>query len=90
MIPSMLKDTLITAIRNRMPVMLVGAPGIGKSVLSAELNEQLAESGGYLAHGKFDLYRRDLPYAAFVGAFESFAKRGMDRRGCGARSVVPR
>ena len=31
MIPSMLKDTLTTAIGNRMPVMLVGAPGIGKT-----------------------------------------------------------
>jgi hypothetical protein len=55
--------------------MLGGAPGIGKSALVQELRGSVAEASGYLAHGKFDLYRRDLPYLGFIHAFRSFAEQ---------------
>jgi len=52
-------------------VLLQGAPGIGKSALLHELRAPLASNGGYIAQGKFDLYRRDIPYLGFVQVFES-------------------
>ena len=54
---------------------LSGPPGIGKSALPGELSEAIASSGGYLACGKFDLYRRDRPYAALVSAFQSLVEQ---------------
>ena len=42
MIPSMMKDTLTTTIRNRMSAMLVGTPGIGKTdVLRQAFEEKI-------------------------------------------------
>jgi hypothetical protein len=52
-------------------VILSGAPGAGKSVLVHELRTCLAETTGYLATGKFDLYRRDVPYSGLVSALGS-------------------
>jgi hypothetical protein len=37
------------------------------------LHRTLVETGGYLIAGKFDLYRRDVPYSGFVAAFASLA-----------------
>ncbi len=54
---------------------LEGPPGIGKSALVQELRGALVESRGYLASGKFDLYRRDVPYLGFVQAFESLIQQ---------------
>ncbi len=56
-------------------VTLAGAPGIGKSVLVNELRERLVETHGYLTSGKFDLYRRELPYAAIAQALNSLAQQ---------------
>jgi len=52
-------------------VLLCGAPGVGKSALVHELRTPLARTGGYLAQGKFDLYRRDVPYSGLVAALHS-------------------
>ena len=45
-----------------------GYSGIGKSRLVNELQRPVAATDGWFATGKFDLYRRDLPYAAFIQA----------------------
>ena len=45
-----------------------GYSGIGKSRLVNELHRPVAAADGWFATGKFDLYRRDLPYAAFIQA----------------------
>jgi len=52
-------------------VLVAGAPGIGKSALMPELHRPLALDGGYLVQGKFDLYRRHLPYSGFVTVLQS-------------------
>jgi energy-coupling factor transporter ATP-binding protein EcfA2 len=52
-------------------VVVSGPPGSGKSALVQELSRALPESGGYLASGKFDQYRRDIPYSGVVAALES-------------------
>jgi len=56
-------------------IRIAGAPGIGKSVLVEELRESLVEGNGHLASGKFDLYRRELPYAAITQALNSLAQQ---------------
>jgi hypothetical protein len=53
--------------------LLGGSPGMGKSALVHELRRTLAEIDGYLAAGKYDLYRRDVPYSGFIAAFASLA-----------------
>ncbi len=54
-------------------VLLRGQPGLGKTALVDELRARIAERGGYLAWGKFDLYRRDVPYLGVRAALESLA-----------------
>jgi serine/threonine protein kinase len=56
-------------------LMLKGPPGVGKSALVHELRAPLAVRDGYLTSGKFDLYRRDVPYLGLVQAFESLAQQ---------------
>ena len=56
-------------------VLLSGPPGVGKSALVHELRPALAETGGYLAEGKFDSYRRDVPYTAISAALGSFVQQ---------------
>ena len=45
-----------------------GYSGIGKSRLVNELHRPVAAVDGWFATGKFDLYRRELPYTAFIQA----------------------
>jgi len=59
------------ASNTRTILLLHGPPGMGKSALVSELSKPLARSGGYMAVGKFDPYRREVPYSAFVQAFEA-------------------
>jgi histidine kinase len=55
-------------------VLLEGEAGVGKSSLVDGLRPVVAESGGYLASGKFDLYR-DRPYAGWAAVLESLAQQ---------------
>ncbi len=56
-------------------IVLSGPPGIGKSALCNTLAAELARTKGCLAHGKFDLYRRETPYSAFVAALSSLVQQ---------------
>ncbi|HKP98368.1 MAG TPA: AAA family ATPase [Fibrobacteria bacterium] len=50
-------------------VLISGYSGIGKSALVNELHRPIAGQHGIFAAGKFDQYRRDIPYATVVQAF---------------------
>ncbi len=56
-------------------LLLSGPPGVGKSGLIRALRGSLARTGGYLALGKFDQYRRGVPYAGFVQALETLTQQ---------------
>jgi hypothetical protein len=56
-------------------VLLVGAPGIGKSALIDALRKPLSQTGGHLASAKFDQYRSDRPYAGFAQALAALAQQ---------------
>jgi len=55
-------------------VLVSGYSGIGKSSVVNELHRVLLPSGGLFASGKFDQYKRDIPYATLVQAFQSLVR----------------
>jgi PAS domain S-box-containing protein len=55
-------------------VLVSGYAGIGKSSLVNELQKALVAPGGLFASGKFDQYKRDIPYATLAQAFRSLVR----------------
>jgi PAS domain S-box-containing protein len=56
-------------------LMLVsGYSGVGKSSVVNELHKALVPPRGLFASGKFDQYKRDIPYATLVQAFQSLVQ----------------
>jgi PAS domain S-box-containing protein len=51
-------------------VLIAGYAGIGKSSVVNELHKVLVPPRGLFAAGKFDQYKRDVPYATFAQAFQ--------------------
>ncbi len=51
-------------------VLVSGYSGIGKSALVNELHKSLIPPRGLFASGKFDQYKRDIPYAPLSKAFQ--------------------
>ncbi len=56
-------------------VLVSGYSGIGKSSVVNELHKSLVPSRGLFASGKFDQYKRDIPYATLAQAFQSLVRR---------------
>src|SRR3954452_24022628 len=73
-------DTLLSAfdrvVAGRRPelVLVSGYSGIGKSALVNELHKPLVPPRGLFASGKFDQYKRDIPYATLAQAFQSLIR----------------
>jgi len=73
-------QTLLAAfdgvIRNGAPelVLVSGYSGIGKSSVVNELHHRLVARHGLFASGKFDQYKRDIPYSTLVEAFQSLVR----------------
>src|ERR1700682_2996449 len=55
-------------------VLVSGYSGIGKSSVVNELHKALVPSRGLFASGKFDQYKRDIPYATLGQAFQSLVR----------------
>ncbi|MEW6352502.1 MAG: AAA family ATPase, partial [Thermodesulfobacteriota bacterium] len=51
-------------------IMVAGYSGIGKTSLVRELCKPLVQERGLFISGKFDQYKRDLPYTTIVEAFQ--------------------
>jgi predicted ATPase len=51
-----------------------GYSGIGKSSVVNELHKALVPPRGLFASGKFDQYKRDIPYATLGQAFQSLVR----------------
>lgn len=47
-----------------------GWSGVGKSALIAEIHRPVVARRGYFLRGKFDQYRRKVPYSALIQAFD--------------------
>ena len=55
-------------------VLVSGYSGIGKSSVVNELHRVLVPTRGLFASGKFDQYKRDIPYATLGQAFQSLIR----------------
>ncbi|CAB3809338.1 Adaptive-response sensory-kinase SasA [Paraburkholderia ultramafica] len=55
-------------------VLVSGYSGIGKSAVVNELHKVLVPPRGLFASGKFDQYKRDIPYSTLVQAFQSLVR----------------
>jgi PAS domain S-box-containing protein len=55
-------------------VLVSGYSGIGKSSVVHELHKALVPPRGLFASGKFDQYKRDVPYATLAQAFQSLVR----------------
>ncbi len=73
-------DTLLTAfdriVAGGQPelVLVSGYSGIGKSAVVNELHKPLVPPRGLFASGKFDQYKRDIPYATLAQAFQTLIR----------------
>jgi PAS domain S-box-containing protein len=67
-------DRVVTSGRLEL-VLVSGYSGIGKSAVVNELHKALVPPRGLFASGKFDQYRRDIPYATLAQAFRSMIRR---------------
>src|SRR5258708_6264340 len=73
-------DTLLAAfdrvVAHGTPELLLvsGFSGIGKSSVVNELHKALVPPRGLFASGKFDQYKRDIPYATLAQAFHSLVR----------------
>src|SRR5208282_4106569 len=55
-------------------VLISGYAGIGKSSVVHELHKVLVQPRGLYASGKFDQYKRDIPYVTLAQAFQSLVR----------------
>ena len=55
-------------------VLVVGQAGVGKSAVVHELHRALAPPRGLFASGKFDQYKRDIPYASLAQALQDLIR----------------
>ncbi|ACF00912.1 ATP-binding region ATPase domain protein [Rhodopseudomonas palustris TIE-1] len=61
-------------------VLISGYSGAGKSSVVSELRKSLAPTNGWFIAGKFDQYKRDIPFATLAQAFRSLVRQilGLD------------
>ena len=67
-----------------------GYSGIGKSSVVNELHKVLVPPRGLFASGKFDQYKRDIPYATLGQAFQSLVRSLLSQERSGAWPVARR
>lgn len=55
--------------------MVAGAPGIGKSALVNEIHKPIVAKRGFFVTGKYEQYRKDVPYSSIIQAFQSLVRQ---------------
>ncbi len=56
-------------------VTVTGEPGSGKTSLVNEIMRPVVAAGGYFIQGKFDSFKRDVPYSSIIQAFMSLIRQ---------------
>lgn len=67
-------DRVVTQGRPEL-VLVSGYSGVGKSSVVNELHKVLVPPRGLFAAGKFDQYKRDIPYATLAQAFQTLVRQ---------------
>ncbi|MEG4457202.1 AAA family ATPase [Microcoleus sp. N9_A1] len=71
-----LMDAFDRASAGTSEIMLVsGYSGIGKSCLVYEIHKPIVGARGYFIAGKFDQFKRNIPYGALIQAFEELIRQ---------------
>lgn len=71
-----LMDAFDRVSRGTAEIMLVsGYSGIGKSCLVYEVHKPIVGARGYFISGKFDQFKRNIPYGALIQAFEELIRQ---------------
>lgn len=65
---------------DRQLFLVTGYAGIGKSSLVQEVRTAIIEKGGHFISGKFDQYKRNIPYASVIEAFSDLVKQILYQR----------
>ena len=68
--PQKLPPTATTEI-----MLVAGFSGIGKTAVVNEVHKPIVQQRGYFIKGKFDQFRRDIPFSAWVQALQSFLQQ---------------
>lgn len=55
--------------------LVTGEPGIGKSALVNEIHKPIVGKRGYFIAGKYDQFRRYVPYSSIIQAFQGLARQ---------------
>ncbi len=55
-------------------MLVTGHPGVGKTSLIGEIHQPIVRHRGYFISGKFDQYKRDIPYASLIQAFRELVR----------------
>jgi PAS domain S-box-containing protein len=61
-------------------LLVSGYAGIGKSALVNELHKVMPARGSLFASGKFDQYKRDIPYATFAQALQDLVQQLLPKK----------
>ena len=56
-------------------ILVSGYSGIGKTALVSEVHKPIVKSRGYFISGKFDQYKRNIPYASLIQAFAELIRQ---------------
>ena len=56
-------------------MLVAGYSGIGKSSLVNEVHKPIVRQRGYFIGGKFDQFKRDIPYASTIQAFQDLMRQ---------------
>ncbi len=71
-----LMETFDRVAQGSTEMMLVsGYSGIGKTALVSEVHKPIVKSRGYFISGKFDQYKRNIPYASLIQAFAELIRQ---------------
>jgi len=73
-------NTLLTAFAqvsqgSKELILVTGYSGIGKSALVNELHKPIVQKRGYFISGKFEQFKRNIPYASLIQAFQGLVKQ---------------
>ncbi|GAB4109371.1 MAG: AAA family ATPase [Roseiflexaceae bacterium] len=61
-------------------LLVAGYSGIGKSALVNEIHKVLVELRGYFISGKFDQFKRNIPYAPLIQSFQELVRQVLAER----------
>jgi predicted ATPase/signal transduction histidine kinase/DNA-binding response OmpR family regulator/tRNA A-37 threonylcarbamoyl transferase component Bud32 len=56
-------------------ILVSGYSGIGKSSLVSEVHQPIVRQRGYFISGKFDQFKRNIPYASLIQAFQELMRQ---------------